>query len=182
MVISVYLDNNVWDFLHVRNIDLATALPRDEFCICVTREAEFEIPPIAEKNPDLFRFINNTINRCLVKTDTIFGFYQNGLPPDQQRVGGLDQGRFITPEESAFIAQQRTPPKKSQQVIRKKTGLYKEEADIAIGARAFHSVVLSLDAKKGPINDAYKKGGKVVFLTDFDSSGLSLADYIKGKI
>jgi 5S rRNA maturation endonuclease (ribonuclease M5) len=40
-------------------------------------------------------------------------------------------------------------------------------------------VVLSLDAKTGPINAAYKQGGMVVFLTDFDKSGKSLSDFIK---
>jgi len=181
MAISVYIDNNVWDFLFDRQIDLATALPSDEFCVCITREAEFEIPPVAEKNPELFRFITDTINRC-VKTDVIFGFYNPAFAADQQRVGGFGQGRFVTQEESVFMAQQRTPLKQRHQTIRKKTGLYVEEADIAIGARALHSVVLSFDAKKGPINDACRNGGSVVFLTDFDASGLSLADYIKAKI
>ena len=32
--ISVYIDNNVWDFLFHRGIDLAKALPKEEFCIC----------------------------------------------------------------------------------------------------------------------------------------------------
>ena len=49
----------------------------------------------------------------------------------------------------------------------------------SLAARSFHSVVLSLDAKAGPINDAYQQGGKVVFLTDFDKSGMSLSDFIK---
>ena len=66
-----------------------------------------------------------------------------------------------------------TPGKK------KKTKLYKDEADISLATRSFHSVVLSLDAKRGPINNAYKQGGKVVFLTDFDKSGKSLRDFIK---
>ncbi|MDB6061975.1 MAG: hypothetical protein JWM78_2078 [Verrucomicrobiaceae bacterium] len=62
------------------------------------------------------------------------------------------------------------------------TKLYKNEADISIAARAMHSVVLTLDKKAGPINDAYKKGGKVVFLDDFDSSGLSLKEFIRSHI
>ena len=46
--LTVYLDNNVWDFLFRRAINLAEALPKDEFCVCITREAEFEIPPIPD--------------------------------------------------------------------------------------------------------------------------------------
>ena len=49
-----------------------------------------------------------------------------------------------------------------------------------VALRAFieATVVLSLDAKAGPISDAHRQGGMVVFLTDFDQSGLSLGDFI----
>jgi hypothetical protein len=57
--------------------------------------------------------------------------------------------------------------------------LYAKEADISLAARSFQSIVLSLDKKNGPLKSALKQGGKVVFLTDFDASGLSLRDFIK---
>jgi hypothetical protein len=57
--------------------------------------------------------------------------------------------------------------------------LYPKEADISLAARSFHSVVLTFDKKKGPLKDAYDQGGTVVFLTDFDKSGMSLRDFIK---
>jgi len=173
--ISVYIDNNVWDFLFARRIDLATALPRDEFCVCITREAEFEIPPIPASKADLKAFIEATIRDCTISTDSFFGFHDPSLPDDEQRVGGFDVGRWVQPGEAAFLAQQKTPLRAKNP----KTRLFKNEADISIAARAFTGVVLSLDAKKGPINDAYKQGGKVVFLTDFDRSGLSLAEFIR---
>jgi hypothetical protein len=56
--------------------------------------------------------------------------------------------------------------------------LYPKEADILLAARASHSVVLSLDDKRGPIRDAYQQGGMVIFLTDFENSRLSLCDFI----
>jgi hypothetical protein len=56
--------------------------------------------------------------------------------------------------------------------------LHPNEADISLAVRAVHFVVLSLDAKAGPISDAHRQGGMVVFLTDFDKSGLSLGDFI----
>ena len=81
MVISVYVDNNVWDFLFERRIDLAVELPRDEFCLCLTREAEFEIPPIPPEKAELKAFIEATIAKCGIQTDTYFGFNDSSLPP-----------------------------------------------------------------------------------------------------
>ncbi|WP_374556047.1 hypothetical protein [Aquitalea pelogenes] len=176
--ISIYIDNNVWDFLYERKLDLAAELPCEKFCICITREAEFEIPPIVNKNPELKRFIDDSIEKCLVKVDSFFGFYNESLPQNEQRVSGFNIGRFASQEEINFMIQQRIPLKKKHIIKNQKTKLYKEEADISIAARSFHSVVLSLDAKKGPINDAYRQGGKVVFLTDFDSSGMALSEFI----
>ena len=178
MPISVYIDNNVWDFLFDRRIDLAAELPRDEFCIAITREAEFEIPLIPPEKAELKAFIEASIERCGIRTDKLFGFYDERFPPDEQRVGGFDEGRWASQEEVAFMDQQRTPLPRPK----RKTGLYAGEADTSLAARSFQAVVLSLDAKKGPINDAYKQGGKVVFLTDFDRSGLSLRDFIKRAV
>lgn len=180
MPIGVYVDNNVWDFLFDRGLNLSVELPKDRFALCLTREAEFEIPPLASKRPELYAFIQDTIKSCSISTDYIFGFYDDSLPRDQQRYGGFDQGRFMSEEEHAFIQQQRQP---LQQLRPKRpTGLYKDEADTAIAARSFRSVVLSLDRKKGPINNAYQQGGTVVFLTDFAGSGLSLADFITRNV
>ncbi len=53
MTVSIYIDNNVWDLLFEKEIDLSVELPSDEFCLCLTREAEFEIPPIPEEKAAL---------------------------------------------------------------------------------------------------------------------------------
>lgn len=179
MKTSVYIDNNVWDFLFARKIDLSAELPNSEFCLCMTREAEFEIPPIPEEKADLKKFIENTIQKCVIEPHSYFGFYDPSHSAEEQRVGGFNEGEWASAEEVAFMEQQKT---RLGAVKKQSTKLYKNEADISIAARAAHSVVITLDKKTGPINDAYKQGGKVVFLNDFDSSGLTLKEFILNSI
>ena len=93
MAISVYIDNNVWDAFFKWRLDLAVELPRPDYCICITREAEFEIPPIPPEKADLKAFIEATIAKCGVPTDIFFGFNDDSLAPHEQRVGGFDVGR-----------------------------------------------------------------------------------------
>jgi hypothetical protein len=175
MPISIYIDNNVWDFLFNRRLDLAAELPRPDYCICITREAEFEIPPIPDAKSDLKRFIEDTVRRCEVKTDSFFGFYVDSHPAHEQRYGGFGQGRWITPEESAFIDQQRTSLRSR---LNPKSRLHGNEADLSLAARSLHSVVLTCDQSAGPLNAAYRQGGKIVYLDTFDSSGMSLRAFI----
>jgi hypothetical protein len=175
MPISVYIDNNVWDFLFDRQMDLAAELPRDEFCICITREAEFEIPPMP---PEKRAFAEATIARCGITTDVFFGFNDDSRPAEEQRVAGFDQGRWASREEFAFITQQRTALKDRVRPSK----LYGGEADLSLAARSVHAVVLTLDRKRGPINKAYEQGGRVVFLTAFEKSGLSLRDFIHAAL
>lgn len=172
-MINVFIDNNVWDFLFARRIDLAVALPSERFCLYIPREVEFEVARIPPEKAELKAFIEATIERCGIRTDTFFGFNDDSLPPNEQRVGGFGEGRWISREEHEFM--ERAALKTAK---KRPSKLYPEEADISLAARAFHSVVLSLDNKSGPIRDAYQQGGMVVFLTNFDKSGLSLGDFI----
>jgi hypothetical protein len=52
---------------------------------CITREANFEIPPTP---PDKKAFIEATIAKREIATDTFFGFDATSLPQIEQRVGG----------------------------------------------------------------------------------------------
>ena len=91
-------------------------------------------------------------------------------------MGGWGEGRWASKDELAFISQQKTPAALAK---KRKTGLYKNEADVSLAARSFHSVVLSFDRKKGPINSAYRQGGKVLFLNDFDKSKISFKSFVR---
>ena len=174
MPIDLYIDNDVWDFLFERKLDLAVELPHGEYCLFLTREAEFEIPPIPK--PQLKAFIEATIKKCGIETCRLFGFYDASHSPDEQRVGELDEGCWASPRALAFIEEQKT---KLGKIKKPATRLFYNEADIALAARSFDSVVLSLNKGRGPLKEAKKQGGRVIFLTDFDKAGISLGQFIK---
>jgi hypothetical protein len=91
--IAVTLDNNVWNFLFDRKIDLAAELTPAEFALFITREVEIEgmaIPDEASKAP-LKDYIAQTIAACSVRTTSVFGFATTSGGP--QRLGGFDQER-----------------------------------------------------------------------------------------
>lgn len=178
MPLSIYIDNNVWDLLFEKKIDLSIELPREEFCLCLTKEAEFEIPPIPDEKAELKKFIYDTIVKCSIETRPYFGFSDEKHPISEQRVAGFDEGFLADLAETQFMEQQKTRLSKHK---KESTKLYKNEADISVAARSFGAVVITLDKKNGPINDAYKHGGAIVYLHEFIESGLPLKDFIMSK-
>jgi len=72
--IALTLDNNVWNFLYDRNIDLAVELPRERFAIFITREVEIETLAIpATTKAALKQFIARTVAECEIATTWVFG-------------------------------------------------------------------------------------------------------------
>lgn len=179
MAVSIYIDNNVWDLLFEKGIDLSVELPSDEFCLCLTREAEFEIPPIPKEKAALKKFIYDTIEKCSIKTRAHFGFLDERHPISEQRVAGFDSGFLADIKETEFMEQQKT---RLSEHKKESTKLYKNEAAISVAARSFGAAVLTLDKKKGPINDAYKQGGAVIYLNEFIESDLLLKEFIKSRV
>lgn len=175
MKIAVYPDSNIWNFLFDRNLDLRTELPPDEFDIFITQEAKLEIEAIPPAKAELKAFIERTLSDRDVRTDALFGFADPNLPPEEQRVRGFDEGRWASPQEIATIG---TYAQKYREKDKRPSRLYPDEADAALAARAYSSVVLSLDAKKGPLSDVYAKGAKVLYLTNFDTLGMSLREQV----
>jgi len=142
----------------------------------VTREAEFENRPIPPEKVALRQYIMSTIARCEIATDIYFGFYNQGLPARDQRFGGFNHSRWATPQEVEFIVEER---KRWHRDSMRRTRLYTNEADIALGARSLHSVVLTLDRKPGPLLDALNQGGRVLFLNEFEAQGIRLAKFVR---
>jgi hypothetical protein len=171
-LIAVTLDNNVWDFLFNKKIDLAAELPADEFAIFITREVEIESMaiPDTESKSKLKDYIARAINRCGIKTTSVFGFAHDG--PGPQRVGGFDQGTWQSQTEREFYEAIR--PLYLEGRKETKSQLNQNEADAAVAAQSFFSIALTYDKKPGPLRFAAEHGGKVLYLPDIDQSGKSL--------
>lgn len=183
MTISVYIDNGVWDLLHKFNMDLTVELPPSEFSIGITREAEFEFTPLQTKNSSLFQYIQTTLERRRIPTDALFGFCDERLPASEQRVGGFGFGRFASEEELALMRQLHSaiaPPEDGAGQTKRPSGLFKNEADLALAMRAAHSVILTCD-NKGPLKKARQLGCKVLFIdrSSFNPTRDSLAELLR---
>lgn len=174
-IIAVTLDNNVWDFLFERKIDLVSQLPLKKFAVFIPREVEIEIPNDQSKAA-LRKYINQTIAQCAIQTTYVFGFAIPKLIP--QRLGGLDQGAFQSETEREFYAaiSARFLLGKSE----KGSGLAGNEGDAAVAAHSFSSVVLTCEkrTKPGPLRFAAEHGGKILYLRDVDQSK-PLAEHIR---
>lgn len=158
--VPTFLDGNVWNYLFDNDLDIDTELPPEAFALAVTREGEMELLAIPDDRP-LKAYILDAMARRSITVDAWFGFAQEGQPPEENRYGGFDFGRWASPGELDFVCDYKAAIGKAQRPSK----LYKNEADLALGARAFLSLVLSLDAKNGPLRIAEQLGGNVCFLT-----------------
>lgn len=176
---AVFIDNCAWDVFFDARLHLRWELPPEGYDLWITREAEFELMPLAAKRPDLTAYIERTISDCRIRVHAYFGFFQDEHAADEQRIGGFDQGWWISQPELDFIHSQRAKLGASKKAS---TKLFNNEADIALAARSLHSIVLTRDQKRGPLQDALKQGGRVVLLNDFPTSGQSLREYVEARI
>lgn len=183
--VRVFIDSCVWNFLFDRGIDLAQELPSGEFRLFIVCEGEFEIEPLESKKAGLARFVRQTIERAKIRTWRDFGFFDHRHSKEDQRAGGYGErgdssvgGFWVEADEAQFKKQLlgRYPQCRKKTVTR----LYPNEADIALAVRSLHSVVLTLDRKQGPLRLASERGGKVVYLNDFNPAVSSLAELVKG--
>lgn len=177
--IAITLDNNVWNFLFDRNIDLASELPPDRFSIYITREVEIESSAIPghESKKELKGYIARTIAACGITTTSVFGFAHEG--PGPQRLGGFDVGVWQSQTETEFYAaiRGRFLVGKGQ----KNSELFDNEGDAAVAAQSFSSIALTCErsSKQGPLSFAAAHGGKVLYLDGFEHSGVTLGRFIE---
>jgi hypothetical protein len=182
---DIFIDNNVFDFLFDKDIDICKEFPKENYNLYITKEVKFETEPIPNKEKSAF--IDNLLNKCIT-IKPFFGFSNPNHTADKQRAGGFGEGYFSTAENELFRKElnQQFPNQKKNS----KHDLYTNEADIDLAVRSIDSIVLSFDDKqgkgksKGPLNIAFEKGYKVVFLRglkDFRNT-LNLHDYVIGDL
>jgi len=175
--IAVTLDNNVWDFLLRTGLDLGSELPRDLFAVFITREVEIETSAIPTTKGELKDYVARTISSCDIRTTSVFGFARE--KPGPERFGGFGQGTWQSQTEREFYAAIR-----DQYLIgrrEKNSQLNDNEADAAVAAKSFSSIVLTCEHpnKVGPLRFAAEHGGKILYLSDFEQSGRTLSAYIE---
>jgi len=180
-MIDIYLDNNIFDFLYETNIDIVHEFPKELFRLCITKEIKFETEPIQDIAKQ--QFIKNLIEED-IEIISFFGFFDDRHLPYKQRVGGFDEG--VWSEEDDELYRVELNKRFLTEIKNPKHDLYKEEADIDLAVRSIKNIVLTFDKKehktKGPLNDAYEKGYKVVFLTGFETSKETLNLFVKLKL
>ena len=179
---TIYIDSCAWNLLHNFNISLIKELPVDEFDVLMTKEvAEFEIPCIPKEKVDLIEYIRLQTEERGIEIHSYFGFVSYDDPPEYRpRVGGFDEGRFISYEEAAFVEKFKVLSERER-----KTGLYNNEADASLAVRACTGgIVLTAEdkSKSGPLKKAAELGGKIVNLNNFDPKKLSLRDFISQTV
>jgi hypothetical protein len=178
--INVALDNNVWNFLFDRKLNLASELPSNEFAIFIPREIEIETEaiPVKESKAPLKEYIARTIAECGIKTEWVFGFATEGSGP--QRRGGFGQGTWQGKTESEFYAAIRQRFLVGQTEMGSQ--LARNEGDAAVAAKSFSSVVLTCESRKvsGPLRFASEHGGAILYLDTFDGGGQTLKEFVTG--
>ncbi|WP_146208478.1 hypothetical protein [Cupriavidus plantarum] len=171
MTIPVQIDSNAWNFLFDHAIDINLELPQDEFTLFITREVEIEICAIPDEGKDrtdkrpLKQYIQDSLARNQVRTSARFGFAEANPVGGPAVYAGFGQGTFQSDKERAWY---------SQEIVRnysigkskKGSGLSGNQADTAVAATSFDCVVLTCDKRAGPIGEALRQGGRVIFLTD----------------
>ncbi len=184
--ISLMIDNCVWNKFYELNLDLSKELPFTNFTLYMTKEvAEFEVQAMSSnvKKQHLHQYIEKQINNCPIKTDSFFGLSSYQTPAGyKHRSGGFNEGRWLTYAEVPAVLKYE---KEIDKTKLRPTDLYCDEADASLAIRSITGfVVLTAEKKKkkkekeGPLQKAYKDGGKIVFWDDFDVNNERLMDFI----
>lgn len=190
MTTAVFIDGCAWNYLFSHNVNLAEAFPSDEYILFQTREGEIEILAIPTDGKDktdnryLKAYIEDSIATHSVQTTSVFGFASvepDGSLSKVQVYGGFNQGTFQSEADRRWYGSAEVKSLVHNKG-RRPSGLGKNQADASLAVRSFDLIVLTNEGKEknGPLRLAADQGGRIVYLTDVEQSGLSIKDYIAG--
>jgi len=186
-VINVYIDNNIWDFLLKNSLNLRDYFPAKKYRILISKYGRFEITqmPDTPDKVELKNFILSVLANDVEEVHT-FGFSNPSHSESEQRSSSFGMGSFTSVSENKERARLKAEYGTTQK-RKKSLMLYKQEADIELGALSRTNFVLTLDKKDGPLKNASENGGKIVFLNEIcpslGSEALTLAvKFIENKI
>jgi hypothetical protein len=170
---AVFIDGNVWNFVFDRKLDLAIELPADEFSICHTREAEFEIP-VGKLELDVFN--TSTLARCNIQT----GSYLGSRTTASRRTN--NGSAALTSAASPAMRRSRSSRLRRHRRSCGRPSCRNTKPIFHCGG----AIVPHRRAEPGPqkhgASKRYDQRGKVVYLDDFDASSPSLAEFIKARM
>ncbi len=177
---NIFFDNNVWDYLYSKYVDIATYFPKSKYSLYITTHGKYEILQMPLRCNGLRGYVEKALI-SLVREDAIFGYYNDFFPVEQQRLSGYDVGRYISSSElllkrELFKKYGSTEKRKNSQI------LFKQEADIELASRSIEHTILTFDCKKGPLLDAKNRGGKIIFLDRVKSEKLPVEMFMKEVI
>lgn len=185
--ITLFIDSCAWDELWLLcrdGVPLSDLLPPESFDLWITREQEIEIPKTDRVGKEgLGAFIRGAIESGRVKVEWLFGFDESDTPDEQRRFGGFDEGVW---GPKAICDYYEAPQNKPDLTKTTNSGLFKNEGDLALAARAHVPGQFVLTAEKdsarkakGPLQRALHDGKRVLLWADYQASALDLAEYIQ---
>lgn len=174
-MVNIYVDNNAWDILYTRGVDICLEFPADVFNLLITREAEFEIACIPSEA--LREYVSEAIRCRNIRTDRYFGFLNEALSLDEQRYGSFGAGRLADITEVEVLMNEADKVKSTK----RPTGLFKNEADVSLAARSVHSVILTSD-RRGVLGQIENKYAAIVVDLSQWPEESALADYVQGCV
>jgi hypothetical protein len=186
MEIPVFIDSCAWNELFKRSVKLEEELPETAFSLHLTREVAIEIGAMRTKpeKQELLAYVDRSISNSGIRTRGTFGFHTSepdGTPSKAQVYVGFNQGNFQSKHDRGWYARDEVKKLTLHKGKREKTGLGKNQTDASLAVRSFHSVILTAEApnKSGPLRLAHSEGGRIIYFSEIDQSGLSLGEYIK---
>ncbi|SUB63971.1 Uncharacterised protein [Plesiomonas shigelloides] len=166
IVINVYIDNNIWDFIFKNGLNLRDYFPAEKYRILISKHGRFEITQMPD-TPDKIDFKNYILSVLAGDVEELhtFGFSNPAHSESEQRNSGFGMGAFtsvrVNEERERLKSEYGVTQKRKESLI-----LNKQEADIELGALSLTNFVLTLDKKDGPLKSASENGGNVIFLNE----------------